>query len=155
MLVTSLPLVVAVGSVVSVISARVIGLVGTAYVLPATLVARIAFASTVTMFPTGSALSTHDVSTEVFPALTVRCLDDRSAQLALSGLGAAVHVPVYRDESGENPFVLRVVVYLVAVDALTRYTAQLVTSWDTVTGPIATRDTRNPTGAAGLVSKMS
>ena len=61
------------------------------------------------------------MTAEVVPALTIRCLNNGNAQFALSGLRAAVHVSVDRNESGENSLVLGVVVGLVAVDALTLY----------------------------------
>jgi hypothetical protein len=66
---------------------------------------------------TFSALLAHDVRTEVFSALAVRGFHDGAAQLALSGHGTAIHVPVHRHEPRQNPFVLGVVVFLVAVNA--------------------------------------
>lgn len=55
-LVTSLPIAVAVDGVAVVISARLTGLTTAGYEFPATLAPRIAFASTVTMFATVSYL---------------------------------------------------------------------------------------------------
>lgn len=70
----------------------------------------------------------------------------------------AVEMPENRGLIGWNDnLVSRVVILLPTTKARTDRVrdSQVVTSFETVTDPIATRETCNPVGAAGLVKTMS